>query len=354
MTNKPKILSIIWGYQKHMQDMAPEESYHLHLLKVAKEVGFQPYILLRHGKENLITDPHLDTDIIIIDYKSFFHYIYIILKFSLQNTLFYVNSYEWQSFIVPFLARKTIFMAHTQPKRQNELKQKIQNFVYRFFSAIRLNNITEKNFLLTQKVDEKKLHIIPLVVSQDVFTLTNTNNESRKDLVYFGNITEKKDLLTIIKAFEKVKVTKHDIKLNIIGNMWDSRIPEYTQNSAYSKDIVFHGFLPNEKVVEKLNSNLLYLNSSLDEGQCVAVYDAALCGLGLCLPNIMSFVDVYKNKALFHDVRDYNKLGDNILYYLNNPDIIHNHNQQCIEMIKKDYSIEAVEQKLKQLLSHFL
>lgn len=353
MKKQPKFISIIWNYFEHMQDMAPEESYHLHILKIAKEVGFKPYIILKGGREYIDNDPNLDKDIIILDYKNIFNFLFLIIKFSLQKGVFYVNSYEWQSFIVPFLSRKTIFMAHTQPKRPDEKKQKIQNFVYKFFTAIRLNNITEYNFLLSQKIKSEKLFIIPLVVSQDTFKLVE-NNQDRKDLVYFGNITAKKDLITIIKAFEVVKETKSDIKLNLVGNVWDENVRDYANKSKYKSDIIFHGFLPNEVVVEKLNQNLLYLNSSIDEGQCVAVYDAALCGLGLCLPNIMSFIDVYRDKALFHNIHDYKKLSENILYYLNNPDIIHIHNQRCIDMIKKDYSINTVENKLKELISKFL
>jgi glycosyltransferase involved in cell wall biosynthesis len=354
MKNNKKFISIAWSYHKHMQEMAPEESYHLHMLKVAKEVGFKPYILLRDGRIFLETDPHFDPDITIIDYKNFCHFLYQVIKFSLQGALFYVNSYEWQSFIVPFISRKTIFMAHTQPKRQTVRKQKIQNFVCSFFTAIRLNNVTEKEFLLTQKTDPAKLHVIPLVVSTDVFKVLNTTQEQiRKDLVYFGNITVKKDVLTIIKAFESVKAVHPDIKLHIIGNVLDSRVTAHAETSPYVSDIVFHGFVKNEEVVQKLNTYLMYINSSFDEGQCVAVYDAALCGLGLCLPNIMSFIDVYKDKAVFHDVQDHTTLAKNILYYINNPDILTQHNRKCIDMITQEYSTEIIEKKLQALLLTF-
>ncbi len=352
MKNK-KIVSIIWGYSKHMYAFSPEENYHLHFLKVAKELGFKTYAIVKGSKENIEGDPNFDTDICVIDYKNIFQFLFLIIKFSFQNTLFYVNSYEWQSFIVPFISRKTIFMAHTQPKRQNKKKQNIQNFVYDFFTYIRLNNETEKEYLIKQKVDPKKLDVVPLVVSQDVFKLTNTDISTRKDLVYFGNVTAKKDLLTMLKAFEIVKLSYSDIKFNIIGNMWDENINKFIDESKYKEDIILHGFLPNNILVERLNDTLIYLNSSFDEGQCVAVYDAALCGNALCLPNIMSFVDVFKDKALFHDVQDHKKLSENIIYYLQNPDIIKKLNEECVKMIERDYSIQTVENKLKNLISKF-
>ena len=64
----------------------------------------------------------------------------------------------------------------------------------------------------------------------------------------------------------------------------------------------------------------------------------------------MSFEGVFKDKALFHNIYDHEKLAQNILYYLGNPDIIESHRNQCIEMIKKDYSVHAVEHKLKELI----
>jgi glycosyltransferase involved in cell wall biosynthesis len=345
-----KFVSIIWGYSTHMYGFAPEENYHLHALKVAKDLGFKPYAIVKGSKKNILNDPHFDTDIEVIDYKNNFQFFFHVIKLSFQNSLFYVNSYEWQSFIIPFLARKTIFMAHTQPKRQTERKQKIQNFVYKFFTTIRLNNEEEKEFLLQQGTPKDKLFVVPLVVSQDVFKLTYTSSE-RKDLVYFGNVTEKKNLPTILKAFELVKSTYPQIKLNIIGTVHDTKVTDIINVSPFKQDIVLHGFLPNDLLVQELNKTLIYLNSSFDEGQCVAVYDAALSGCALCLPNIMSFEGVFKDSSLFHDVMDYEKMAQNIIYYLNHPDIIEKFKKHNIEMITKNYSIETIEQKLKELIS---
>ena len=348
MEKKKKFVSIIWGYFTHMYAFPLEESYHLHILKVAKELGFSPIVIIRDDKKEIENDPNFDKDIKVFYYKNIFQFIILIFKFSLQRSIFYVNSYEWQSFLVPFLSRKTIFMAHTQPKRQNYKKQLLQNFVYKFFTKIRLNNQEEKDFLLDQGISAKKLQVVPLVVSQKVFY--KIDNTERKDLVYFGNITEKKNLLTILRAFELVKNKKTDIKINIIGNMWDKNVSDYIEKSKYKDSIIIHGFLPNDILVQEMNKNLIYLNSSFDEGQCVAVYDAALCGLNLCLPNIMSFVGVFKDSALFHDVSNHEKLAENILYYIDHEELRREYVKRNIDMITKDYSVVTVENKLKDLI----
>lgn len=348
-----KFVSIIWGYLTHMYAFAPEENYHLHALKTAKELGYKPCAIVRQGKKQMIEDPHFDPDIEVIEYTNIFQFLFHTIRLSLMQSVFYVNSYEWQSFIVPFLARRTIFMAHTQPKRQTIHKQKIQNFVYKFFSAIRLNNEEEFKFLVAQGTAIHKLHIVPLVVSQDVFKVTNPDIRNRRDLVYFGNVTAKKNLPTIISAYEQVRETKPDIKLHIVGRIHDFTVVDLINASKHKDGIVQHGFLQNDQLVVELNKTLIYLNASFDEGQCVAVYDAALAGCALCLPNIMSFVGVFKDSALFHDVVDSKKMAENILYYINNPELIKRHQTFNLNMIKKDYSIDTIEKKMKALFSIF-
>ena len=48
-----------------------------------------------------------------------------------------------------------------------------------------------------------------------------TDNKNRKDLVFLGNITTTKNLTTILNALKEVSVYEKDIKLNIIGNIFD-------------------------------------------------------------------------------------------------------------------------------------
>ncbi|MEK7202914.1 MAG: glycosyltransferase [Patescibacteria group bacterium] len=347
--NKKYFVSIIWGYFISFYNFTPEENYHLHILKVAKNMGFIPVVIISN-KKIMINDPHFDSEIKVIDYKNFLYFIFNVIRFSVQNSIFYVNSYEWQSFIVPFLARRTIFMAHNQPKRKTKIKQIIQNFVYKFFTAIKLNNEDEKQFLVKQGVKENKLFVIPLAISQNIFKLKEIDIE-RKNLVYFGNVALIKNLNTILMALKEVLIKKPNIKLNIIGKITDDEFITKIKKLKLDRNVILHGHIAqNEKLTNLLNSMLISINSSVNEGQCVAVYNTALCGCALCLPKIMSFEGVFKDKALFHEVSDYKQLAKNMLFYLDNPATINEHRTKCIEMIKKDYSKEIIEKKLKNLI----
>jgi hypothetical protein len=91
MDNKKKFVSIIWGYFTHMYAFPPEENYHLHILKVAKELGFSPVVIIKDDKREIENDPNFDKDIKVIYYKNIFQFLFLVLKFSFQRSLFYVN-----------------------------------------------------------------------------------------------------------------------------------------------------------------------------------------------------------------------------------------------------------------------
>lgn len=347
-TNNKYFVSIIWGYPKYLYNFTKEEHYHMHALKIAKDLGYKVIVIIQNEPGIIENDPLFDKDTEVIYYSNIFNYIYQIAKYSLKDSIFYVTGVLPQSLILPFLARKTIFYGATHPVRQNWLKQKIFNLSMRFYSKIRLDNIEGKNFLLKYGLKEEKLKIVSISMSfSDYKIIDETKN--RKDLVYFGNITNKKNLPTIIKACNIVAEKYPDIKLNIVGKEYDK-----IDDKIISKNlkIIKHGFIEKAEDVNKvLNNYLIYLNSSFDEGVCVAVYNAALAGCALCLPKIMSFTGVFKDKALFHEVTDYEQLAKNIIYYLENPQIATKHNKLCRDMIIYNNNYKKISDEMKDLFT---
>lgn len=345
---KINFVSIIWVYPKYFYNFAMEEHYHLHALKVAKNLGYKPVVLLRNEPGIIENDPQLDKDTEVVYFSNIFTYLFQVIKYSILGSIFYVNSVEPGSLIVPFLAKKTIFTGLTHPVRQNYFKQKIFNFSMRFFSRIRLDNKEGKDFLLKYGLKEEKLKIVSLSMSFRDYRVLNENS-GRKDLVCFGNITNKKNLPTIIKACNIVCEKYPNISLNLIGKEYD-KIDEKIISKKLK--IIKYGFIEDATEVNKLlNKFLIYLNSSFDEGVCVAVYNAALAGCALCLPKIMSFVGVFKDMALMHNVTDYEQLAKNIIYYLENPEITKKHNKLCREMIIRDNNYQKITKEMEELFT---
>jgi glycosyltransferase involved in cell wall biosynthesis len=346
---KKKFISIIWGYPKYFYNFAVEENYHIHALKIAKDLGYDVVVIIKNQPGIIENDPLFDKSTRVIYYSNFINYIFQVIKYSLQDSIFYVNGVEPQSLVVPLFARKAVFMGHTHPKRQTFLKQIIFNLSMKMFWKIRLNNEEEKKFLLKYGLDENKLIVLPLSISLEKYKILGNNEHERKDLVYFGNITNKKNLPTIVKACNIVCEKYPDIKLNIIGKEYDKIDEKIISNKL---KIIRYGFIEKtEDVNSLLNGFMIYLNSSFDEGMCVAVYNAALSGCALCLPKIMSFTGVFKDKALFHEITDYEQLAKNIVYYLENPQIAKENNRLCREMIIRNYNYQKISDGMKKLFT---
>lgn len=340
-------VSIIWSFPEYFHTFAKEEHYHLHVMSVAKDMGYKTVFIAKSHPSVIESDPIFDPNTEIIYYKNIFQYIFNLIKFSIKGSVFYVNGVHVQSLIVPLFARKTIFMGHTQPKRQTKWKQFLFNFSMHLFSRMRLNNEEEKAFMLKQEIDGKKLFVVPLSVSTEKYHLINEGT-SRQDIVCFGNIIKKKNLPTVVRAASVVAKSR-PLTLHLIGKEYDPIDPEIF---APELNVIKYGFIEetNEANIV-LNKTLIYCNSSFDEGMNVAVYNAALAGNALCLPKIMSFTGVFKDKALFHDVMDHEQLAKNIAWYLDHLHVASEHNALCRKMIKEYYNYDIISNQMKELFT---
>lgn len=361
-------INFIHGYFKSLHFFSKDENYHLHAFSVAQDLGYECIAIVNGGGDIMKKDPNLMEGIKIIEFKNYFQFIFLLFRFGIKSifnkTIFYTNGHSIWSYITIIFGKIfsfgkviNIFMAHTHPIRgglgKAEFKQFFQDkFLFKFFvDRIRLNNITEKEFLLNKNLKEKQLFISPLVADDKTFYKVK-NLEERQDLVYFGQLTFKKNITNILKAFKEVvkREEYYDLKLHIIGKEGDNySLEKDLINLDLKNSVVKYGFVSHKDLNNILNNFLIYLNDSKDEGQCLAVYEAALTGNALCLPNIMSFKDIFKGKALIHEMGNSEELAKNILTYLNNRDLLKEYNEKAVIMTKEEYSKEVVDSKMKEL-----
>jgi Glycosyl transferases group 1 len=92
----------------------------------------------------------------------------------------------------------------------------------------------------------------------------------------------------------------------------------------------------------------IYINSSLQEGQCIAVYDAALLGNALCLPDISSFRGILDDNYLTHAVKYYEKLAENIIWYIEHREERESHIQANREWIHAHHNYEFINKRIQE------
>lgn len=340
-----KFISLIWGYHRQLYSLSPIENYHLHSLKVAKDMGYKPVAFIFDSTTNIEGDPNFDKEIEVIYYSNFFSYLYFL--WLNRKNIFYANTFVWKSLIVCFFGRKTIFMGHDSVIRKNIFKQMIQDCLFKLFNRIRVVTEEEKKFLISRGIAENKIFVVPIAIDIDSFTSIVPTN--RANLLFLGNVTPDKNIGDILRALNLVKRKGFRIKLEIIGEIRDDYFYNLINDLELQNDIILHGFVAHHDLVRYLNHTLIYVNSSISEGQCLAAYESALAGNVLCLPKTLSFVGIFKDCALFHDLYDFERLASNIINYLENRDLVSLYNDGAKQFIINNYNSLVIGDKMKKV-----
>lgn len=350
MNNQKIFISIIWGYYSAYYDYSANGNYHFHILKVAQELGYTVKVIVKEDGDSIEHDPNfIKNKIEIIKYRSFFRYLKNLIKY--RKSIFYVNTFVWRSFLVPFFTRNAIFMGHHTVVRKNKLKQLVQDIVFKFFSKIRVISKDEKDFLVSRGIAEKKIYVIPMVVDEEEFVFQPASEKNK--LIYCGRITPVKNIKTILEALAILNKQAENFILDIIGLIEDVDFENYLDKFGVRDKVNYLGYIPHNQLSYYLNQYKICVNSSINEGQCLAVYEAASSGCALCLPKILSFKE-FKGMALFHDVFDADQLSKNIIKYITNEDLRNRDNQKIRKIIRDDYNSTAIEAKLSLMINDFV
>lgn len=343
----PKFVDIIWGYHEQLAKLSPVENYHMQALEVANSLGYDLDILLINSAANIKNDPNFANRANICHYESIFKYIFFL--FRNRKSLIYANTYTWQSFLAPFICRRVIFMGHDSVVRKNWKKQLIQDFVFRFFYKIRVISEGEKIFLEKRGIKSKKIFVIPLAI--DVNNFYFSDKVARNNLVFLGNVTPDKNIKDILLALNEVVKMFPNLKLEIFGEIRDANFYSIVDSLGLKNNIIIHGFVPHSSLAPYLRKTLIYVNSSISEGQCLAAYEAVLAGNALCLPNTISFTDVFKDSALFHNLYDSSQLAKNIIKYLTDINLINNNVLCGQNYVLDNYTKEKINNQVEKLFS---
>lgn len=332
-----KFISIIWGYHKQIFSFDKKQNYHMLPLEAMKEEWFECEIFAISSQVKIEDDPNFINWVKVIYYKNIFQYLFYLWKN--RSEIIYSNSLTIKTLLVWMFWKKTVFMAHDQTLpllKEKIIKRIIVLFFYRFFSFIRVINLWESSLLNTFKI---KNYILPLSVSDDFFS----NNSKRDNLVFIWNLYFDKNPEFLIETMKIVIKKFPDINLNIF---WEDRYNNNWKNfrdiiieNWLDKNILINWFVSHNILKQELHKALVYINTSISEWQCLAVYEAWLAWCFLCLQNILSFPSVFNSNSFYHNTSY--ELAQNIIEILNNTQkyniLIENNQRMIIEKYNYDY-----------------
>ncbi len=134
-----------------------------------------------------------------------------------------------------------------------------------------------KNILLNEKIESKRIFIMPNYIENNSKTFFNKEDS----FLYAGRISKEKGVNQIIEAFLKIDFQTY--KLNIIGTG-----PELqTLKDKYkSQKIIFHGFMDNNDVISEIqNAKVIISATKLYEGQPTLLCEATMNSVPVIFPD---------------------------------------------------------------------
>lgn len=143
--------------------------------------------------------------------------------------------------------------------------------------------------------------------------------DKRKFFLFVGTIEKRKNIGIIIKAFLQLKsqdTETRDYKLVLCGRpgYGYNEYYEMATSSAYSKDIVFTGYVTSNDCNKLYNNALTYIFPSIYEGFGSIQTECMNCHLLLILSDIPTNREISNNYALFFKLGDVDSLVEQMQY----------------------------------------
>lgn len=227
------------------------------------------------------------------------------------------------------------------------------------------NNMLNKANVLTSCSQLLKDMIIKeYEIKKDIIVIPNPcniksfkNNQSipNNDLIFVGSLEERKGIITLAKALNKVFKTVKNSKIYLVGkdtkrNNKNISTKEYILDiidKEYHNRIEFIGQVDNDRVNDYLNKANLAIFPSLFDNYPYVVLEAMAAGKNILMSNNIGCLDILDSSNYIFESGNEDDLAKKILkFYSDMKDYINKNN---IKNVKKECSPQKICSKMKNI-----
>ncbi len=232
------------------------------------------------------------------------------------------------SFLMAFCNKPKILSPHTYFLGSNFIARRLSLAAMPKFDRIICFTPYERELYARAGIPEKKLVVLPHPIDHEFYSAKPRGMAAiRKRLglkadefvvVTVANLRRFKRIETLLQAFSLLGKSAK-ARLVIVGDdlLWREGAPSLEQliREFNVKNVIRTGALDPDGVREALSVSDVFVNTSDNEAQGLAAYEAAAAGLPLCLSGVGSFTSVFGELALYHHYTDFEKLAANLRHY---------------------------------------
>ena len=152
--------------------------------------------------------------------------------------------------------------------------------------AIAVSNVCRENLVLRSCIDPAITHRVPNAMDPNKFTpdISNRPNKDEQiNIVVVSRLVYRKGTDLLCRVMREVCLSDENVNF-IVGGDGNKKIllDEMREKNGLEERITLLGGVPHEQVSEVLSRGHIFLNTSLTESFCIAILEAACCGLFVC------------------------------------------------------------------------
>ena len=184
---------------------------------------------------------------------------------------------------------------------------------------------TKNDCIKLLNIPEKRLRVIPLSADEQYKPLKNKKeiHEELKQkynidspfILFVGTLEKRKNVPTLIKSFYKLKKSKVDHKLVIVGGKgWKyTKIFDLIEELKLKNQVIFTDYVSDEYLVKLYNTADIFVYPSLYEGFGLPPLEAMACGCPVITSNTSSLPEVVGDAGIMIDPTDIDGLSESML-----------------------------------------
>jgi glycosyltransferase involved in cell wall biosynthesis len=240
------------------------------------------------------------------------------------------------------------------PARMFYIKRVLPFLIRRLTRVLTVSESSKKDIVAYAGVPGKYVTVTPLAADNQVYfprdraecikRIGPKYNIRKPYILYISRIEHPgKNHAGLVRAFSILKETE-DIphQLVLAGSDWGraEEVHRAAEESAYTDDIVFTGFAPNDDLPDLYCGAELFVFPSLYEGFGLPVLEAMTCGVPVACSNISSIPEVIGETGILFDPYDDEAIADAMRRFLTDPGLLNDCRERGLARAK-DYTWSA-------------
>ena len=201
----------------------------------------------------------------------------------------------------------------------NSFHRALAFWAYRKASCLLALTKFQKHQLLNYGFNHP-MQIIPWGTDLSLFPFNPQPKNSPWHFIHVGHHAPVKDQVTLLKAFERI-LRRQPAKLRIFGgDDLNGSLQQAAKELRIDQYVEFLGMVPYQEMPHHYAWAHGMLHTSLSEGQCGALTEAAASGILMAGTNVGLLFDLGEDYAIRVEAGNFEELADKVLKAIENPE----------------------------------